>query len=901
MLADLFTVLADLLTQTPPIPPDAYRAIEDQQRLLHGRDLIVGQIALRLIHTLSGIYEQGVPYTTTSSTPAPGIADFVVLLRQIIRVSRPLPIHATLWQAIREQAEQSGLVGSRLINGAIATETIEVVAHPWISEWLPDANQIDQLVARRDNDTFPGDGMLFAMSQAAGLHWTTYQSGAQKAAVDCWAFAAPGSTTLVTLPTGGGKSLCTLLPPWYASRGGKRSYGTTLVVVPTVALALDQEKQAERFFQKALGELSKPISRTGDTSAEERRTIEAGLRDGRIPILYTSPESLLGSRLYDVCLNAARDGLITRFVIDEAHLIETWGAGFRAEFQLLAAYRKKLLAATNGQLRTLLLSATITDNSRVTLEKLFAESGKLVVIQANRLRPEIGYWFHLSNTEATRRRRVLEALQYLPRPLILYVTRPDQARSWVKDLNNHGYQRVASFSGETEANERRRLINAWDKNAIDIMVATSAFGLGVDKSNVRAVVHATVPENIDRFYQEVGRSGRDGYSAVSLICATRDYHEEKDDFKLAFSLMPKVITVEKAISRWQGMLAQANTEGDIRWIDRDARPFGRPDMQQNERNRDWNDHLLLLMQRAGLIEIVDAPPPRSNETGGNTALLPIRILDADIFNLPGFALTKIEQHREDERENAFRLAKDMADLVSSYAGKPAVDCLAYRFADLYEDVQHACGGCPACRQAGEEPYSAPLRFDVTYPITLRNSVHNDVAIDPGFQTKLGAWRTLTLTWSGARNLSSLNHAFTLLPELVKLGFRQIIYPFEMLDDHALRDRLIKELAQPDPQRPTHFHRLIPDRWITEEDYPILPLGTVILYAPDDRRADRLFRKMKQLCEQGLYLPGTVHIVHERLSLSSAGKSFVEHVNGLTESLERFQELIKSQQQSVEYF
>jgi superfamily II DNA helicase RecQ len=182
------------------------------------------------------------------------------------------------------------------VGSHITSNEVEIVAQPWRSDWLAASEQIDQLEARRDNDSFPGDGMVYAMSEAANLDWTTYRSAAQKAAVDCWTFAAPGSTTLVTLPTGGGKSLCTLLPPWYESRGGKRSCGTTLVIVPTVALALDQEKQAERFFQGALGELSKPISRTGDTSIEERHAIEAALRDGRLPILYTSPESLLGNR-----------------------------------------------------------------------------------------------------------------------------------------------------------------------------------------------------------------------------------------------------------------------------------------------------------------------------------------------------------------------------------------------------------------------------------------------------------------------------------------------------------------------------------------------------------------------------------------------------------------------------
>ena len=186
--------------------------------------------------------------------------------------------------------------------------------------------------------------------------------------------------------------------------GRRHSQGTTLVVVPTVALALDQERQAAEFFPRAAGEYSRPISRTGDTTPEERRAIEAALRDGRLPVIYTSPEFSTGSCLYDVCLQASRAGLITRFVIDEAHLIVSWGAGFRPEFQLLAAYRRKLLQASGGQLRTLLLSATVDDRGRELIEDQFSERGRLVVVEANRLRPEIGYW--LSFAAARRLRDV---------------------------------------------------------------------------------------------------------------------------------------------------------------------------------------------------------------------------------------------------------------------------------------------------------------------------------------------------------------------------------------------------------------------------------------------------------------------------------------------------------------
>lgn len=892
MIEDALRPLCDLLNAERP-NFDMFRATTD--RLLQatqGRELILVQTATRLAAAIEALNT----IAGTAASPA-GAPDVVALLRQLIRATHPLAISTRLWERIRAAAEPAWLYS--VSHG----DQVEVMAFPWKSDWLPHSEQIDILQCRRYDDPSPGDGMLYAMSEAAGLGWTTYQSDAQKAAVDAWVFAPPGSTTLVTLPTGGGKSLCGLLPPWFQTRGGRRSQGATLVVVPTVALALDQERQARRFFRQAVGDLSKPISRTGDTSQAERQAIEAALRDGRLPIIYTSPESLLGSRLYDVCLQAAQAGLLSRFVIDEAHLIASWGAGFRPEFQLLAAYRRRLLKATGGQLRTLLLSATVAEDGRATIEQLFSEPGKLIVIQANRLRPEIGYWFHFSVSAAARRSRVLDVLTFLPRPLILYVTRPDQAEQWERELRSLGYTRVASFTGDTDADSRRRLIRQWESNEIDVMVATSAFGLGVDKGDVRAVLHATLPENIDRFYQEVGRGGRDGYSAISLVCAANDPSKDRSDVALAYSLQPKLITQEKALPRWQGMIATSSVDGEVRWVDRDARPIGRPEIQRSERNREWNEHLLLMMQRARLIEIADAPPPRTDGDGTNLSRIPIRILSEDVFNAPDQALTRIEPYRLEEKETAARALRGIIDLVSDYASEHAreKECIAQRFAAVYENVQYACGGCPACRHDGQIPYSDPLRFSIDYPIPLRRMVAAAEEIDPKLSRRLGAWRSLNVTWQGPRTTAGMHVMVGLIPQLVRAGFQQVVYPFGLLDDPALRDKLIRALAQPDPQRPPLFHRLLPHTWITEEDCPLFPLTTVVLYPPDDRRGDPLFRAIRKTNQNGIRFPAIVNIVHEALHLTSEGKQFTEHVDGLSEPLRHFQALLDSSEELPAFF
>jgi superfamily II DNA/RNA helicase len=814
-----------------------------------------------------------------------GIADVVALLRQVIRGCGELRMTPLFWQCIRQQAERTGLVGMA------QDDAVVVIARDWSPDWLSNTSSIDRIVPRRREPPGVGDGMLSAMYSS----WRTYRSDAQKAAVDAWVFAAPGTTTLVTLPTGAGKSLCMLLPAWFDSHGGRVGRGTTLVVVPTVALALDQERQAQRFFTGS----AKPVSRTGLTNETERIEIEAGLRAGRIPILYTSPESLLQSRLYDVCLDAAEKGLITRFVLDEAHLVETWGAQFRPEFQLLAAYRREMLARSGGALRTLLLSATISEDSRELLENLYCEPGRLVTVQANRLRPEIGYWLNFSGYASQRRSRVLEAMHYLPRPIILYVTRPDQAEDWAARLRAEGYRRLATFTGETPDDERLALIRRWDRNEIDIMVATSAFGLGVDKGDVRSIVHATLPENINRFYQEVGRGGRDGYSAVSLLCVSAE-----DDIELAYALNPKWITVEKGYPRWKAMVdaLQPHPErGDTYLMNRDALPATLRHKETSERNREWNNHLLLLLQRAGVLDIVDAPQPDFSSEDAACAWVTVKLRDRRILDDAMLFRERVEAFREVEKRTSTAAMHDLLDLVKQYSEGTAEECLADELAQVYMQVQRACGGCPACRAHDEPAYGGDqLEFQTDYSQELANTVDIGRPVAPELRDKLGAWRALNVVWTDTSGPDSLNNALDLLPDLVRLGIQQLIVADELLADGDWSGKLSAELARPDAERAAGFHRVIPASWLSA-DSPLFPLPTIVVFPNADRDADRLYCAIQSKLRDGLVLPAQINVIRAGLHLASEGKAFIQHVDGLTEPVDRLRALLRRAQKPVAFF
>ncbi|MCC6458695.1 MAG: DEAD/DEAH box helicase, partial [Caldilineaceae bacterium] len=268
-----------------------------EQHSLEGHARIVSRTVIRLALAYLD-FRNAAPQAERRTGPG----DLVALLRQLIRLlGGGCTVPASLWHSLRDHAEAAGLIGE-----VRSDDAIHIYANPWRADWLDHSERVDELAPRSLGDDCVADGMLYAMSRDSGVPWTTYRSAAQKAAVDCWFHAPPGSTTLVTLPTGSGKSMCTLLPAWFDSRGGRRSRESTLVIVPTVALALDQEQQAARFFAYARGEQALPTARIGDTPAQARATIEAAIRDGQMPVIFTSPESLLTSHLYDAVLYAAQ-------------------------------------------------------------------------------------------------------------------------------------------------------------------------------------------------------------------------------------------------------------------------------------------------------------------------------------------------------------------------------------------------------------------------------------------------------------------------------------------------------------------------------------------------------------------------------------------------------------------
>ena len=615
------------------------------------------------------------------------------------------------------------------IEAKIIPEGFFIRSLPWRPDWLNDVglNGVDATcvgeTVRQIDDSVPGDPFL------ARFKRSNYRSRGQKTAMRAALLTPAGHTLLICLPTGDGKSFIFQLISQIGF--GDASPGVTLVITPTVALALDHERAAYN-----LGLPRQRLAYRGGDSSGENNALLKNIANGNQYLCFASPEAVCGSRLRNALTQAAKNGVLRSLVIDEAHLVETWGANFRSEFQLLAGIRRSLLQNMAGPLlRTFLLSATVTEETVTTLKVLFGNGpdghSSFGVYAAQKLRPEIEYWVApITENEETRNNRVLEALLNLPRQAILYVTERKSADWWLKKLRETGLNRIAKLTGETPTSERQRVIDAWCRGDIDLVIGTSAFGLGIDNPHVRTIIHACVPETLDRLYQEAGRGGRDGRASISLVIPTQ---EDKDT---AHSLNhPKLITVDVGFERWKCMFEHPDRTYDpisgTHTIRLDVAPgtdAKRIDMV-GETSTEWNARTLVLMAGAGMISILGSVelPENSVELGNNTSIennsneefhqkLIVKILETRHLEHSYWEKIIEPQRQRLEKSNRINL-QGMSNHLRAKV------CSARLFSELYGfsnlalndgvnisvSMAKTCGGCPYCRHIGREPYqeSAP--------------------------------------------------------------------------------------------------------------------------------------------------------------------------------------------------
>jgi ATP-dependent DNA helicase RecQ len=643
------------------------------------------------------------------------VSDHAVLLRQIVR-----------WHGTNEffvgklPAEFKPLVEKA---GIKITPTGGLTASAFAPNWLwgnfvnAESNIDGKPIKRRLDEDVAGESFLKI------LGYDKWQSQAQKDASWLALNAPPNSTTLIALPTGSGKSLCFQLLSRFSS-------GLTVVVVPTIALAIDQWRSAKDRL-KNIPDIN-PLYFAADDALMNPENVVRDVKERRTRLIFTSPEACVSGRLRIALEDAARDGFFENFVVDEAHIIESWGAFFRVDFQILSMRCEQWSELSNLKLRTYLLSATFTPQSRDTLKNLFGTTGEWYEFICQRLRPEMTYYTHrfFGNNEQLNALR--ECAWQLPRPAIFYTTEVQKAKELTAFLRQDGFTRVSCFHGETSATDRRHLLQLWRDDSLDLMVATSAFGLGVDKSDVRTVVHACLPENLHRYYQEVGRGGRDGNSAICILIPN------ERDIKVAEGLAPKYLTVEKLQERWDAMwrTAQSVDSDQQTWkinlFARRVELYGKPTGDENIR---WNKRLLLQLVRAKKVELIDFNYVPAQDDIPASELATIKI------NFPptgGNIGTNVSVQRNEELQISFQGLEEMKNCLE---GQQAI-CLVLR--RLYEmGTARVCGGCPACRRS-ERVFDdcPPLEYEIPSSTQPKRTVVANF-LDPfGEKNKVGIKKLL---------------------------------------------------------------------------------------------------------------------------------------------------------------
>lgn len=318
--------------------------------------------------------------------------------------------------------------------------------------------------------------------------------------------------TLALLPTGGGKSLCYQVP-------GMILEGVCLVISPLIALMEDQVKALK----------SKGIKAVAINSSMSKREIDIQLDNaiyGETKFLYVSPERLQ-NHLFKVRLEKMKVNLIA---IDEAHCISQWGYDFRPPYLEIAALR-----ILKPNVPFLALTATATSEVVEDIqEKLGFKSSN--VIQKSFERKNLVYSTYLTNNKKNSLEIFLKKHAGCG---IIYCS----TRRGVKELSVHLIQKgfsVEYYHGGLGFEERRLKQEKWTSNKARIMIATNAFGMGIDKPDVRFVLHYDIPESLEAYYQEAGRAGRDGETAIAHL-----YYEAEDVHKLTEKIALKYPPIEQ--------------------------------------------------------------------------------------------------------------------------------------------------------------------------------------------------------------------------------------------------------------------------------------------------------------------------------------------------------------------